>query len=149
MKYKRGWKIAAGLLVAVLLLAVGMTVGASAYGDGCGTDPCLAAGGTAEIRFRIPGILFPNVCDEACDPALPSDAERKPTETSGSVKFFVRIIMLSYLLLPVIFQAFQSHSESARSFAVEMNATHFSKSFQKKQAQKSQRLTPPAITPKL
>ena len=54
--------------------------------------------------------------------------------------------MLSYLLLTVIFQAFQSHSESARSFAVGMNATHFSKSFQKKQKKKSQRLTPPAIT---
>ena len=94
MKYKRGWKIAAGLLVAVLLLAVGLTVGASAYGDGCGTDPCLAAGGTAEIRFRIPGILFPNVCDEACDPALPSDAERKPTERKlipGGGVFGIRI----------------------------------------------------------
>ena len=94
MKYKRGWKIAAGLLVAVLLLAVGMTVGASAYGDGCGTDPCLAAGGTAEIRFRIPGILFPNVCDEARDPALPSDAEGKPTERKlipGGGVFGIRI----------------------------------------------------------
>ena len=78
MKYKRGWKIAAGLL-AVLLLAVGLTVGVSASGDGYDARPCLSARGTAEIRFRIPEILFPGDGNEVCEGVQPGD-----TETPGA-----------------------------------------------------------------
>lgn len=91
MKYKRGWKIAA-VLAAVLLLAVGLTVGVSANGDG--VESCLSARGTAEVRFRIPGILFPEIGDGACDPVCPSDAEGEPTERKlipGGGVFGIRI----------------------------------------------------------
>ena len=91
MKYKRGWKIAA-VLAAVLLLAVGLTVGVSANGDG--VEPCLSARGTAEVRFRIPGILFPEIGDGACDPVSPSDAQGDPTERKlipGGGVFGIRI----------------------------------------------------------
>ena len=91
MKYKRGWKIAA-VLAAVLLLAVGLTVGVSANGDG--VESCLSARGTAEVRFRIPGILFPEIGDGACDPVCPSDAQGEPTERKlipGGGVFGIRI----------------------------------------------------------
>ena len=91
MKYKRGWKIAA-VLAAVLLLAVGLTIGVSANGDG--VEPCLSARGTAEVRFRIPGILFPEIENETCDPYSPSDAEGKTTERKlipGGGVFGIRI----------------------------------------------------------
>ena len=91
MKYKRGWKIAA-VLAAVLLLAVGLTVGVSANGDG--VEPCLSARGTAEVRFRIPGILFPEIENETCDPVSPSDAEGMQTERKlipGGGVFGIRI----------------------------------------------------------
>ena len=65
MKNKTGWRIAAGLL-ALLLLTVALTVGVSAAEPREGTsEPCVAARG--EIRFRIPGILFPKIDGgEAC-----------------------------------------------------------------------------------
>lgn len=91
MKYKRGWKIAA-VLAAVLLLAVGLTVGVSANGDG--VEPCLSARGTAEIRFRIPGILFPEIGDGECDPVSPSASEGETTERKlipGGGVFGIRI----------------------------------------------------------
>ncbi|MBP5350133.1 MAG: PDZ domain-containing protein [Clostridia bacterium] len=91
MKYKRGWKFAA-VLAAVLLLAVGLTVGVSANGDG--VESCLSARGTAEVRFRIPGILFPEIGDGVCDPVCPSDAQGEPTERKlipGGGVFGIRI----------------------------------------------------------
>ena len=91
MKYKRGWKIAA-VLAAVLLLAVGLTVGVSANGDG--VEPCLSARGTAEVRFRIPGILFPEIENETCDPYSPSASEGETTERKlipGGGVFGIRI----------------------------------------------------------
>ena len=91
MKYKRGWKIAA-VLAAVLLLAVGLTIGVSANGDG--VEPCLSARGTAEVRFRIPGILFPEIENETCDPYSPSASEGETTERKlipGGGVFGIRI----------------------------------------------------------
>lgn len=74
MKNKRGRRIAAGLL-ALLLLTVALTVGVSAAEPGEGTiEPCVTARG--EIRFRIPGILFPKIDGgEACG------REETPAET--------------------------------------------------------------------
>ena len=59
MKDRRRWRIAAGIL-ALLLSAVWLCVGAAAQTVNGSAEPCLSARGTAEIRFRIPGILFPD-----------------------------------------------------------------------------------------
>ena len=69
MRKKKGWRIAAGLL-ALLLLAAGLTVGVAASE----AEPCLSARGAAEIRFRIPGILFPGA-PENCDGEARPDGE--------------------------------------------------------------------------
>ncbi|MBR4770927.1 MAG: SpoIVB peptidase [Clostridia bacterium] len=69
MKRKTGRKLTVGILL-ILLLAVVCNIGAAAA-EGGGVEPCLSARGTAEIRFRIPGILFPG--DGAGDRAEPSD----------------------------------------------------------------------------
>ena len=86
MKNRKGWKIAAGLL-ALLLLAVALTVGASAAEaiptpDQNTVEPCLSARGTAEIRFRIPGILFPGAdagerCEREANPGEEAPTGRK------------------------------------------------------------------------
>ena len=69
MKRKTGRKLTVGILL-ILLLAVVCNIGAAAA-EGCSVEPCLSARGTAEIRFRIPGILFPG--EGTCDQAAPSD----------------------------------------------------------------------------
>ncbi len=69
MKRKTGRKLTVGILL-ILLLAVVCNIGAAAA-EGGGVEPCLSARGTAEIRFRIPGILFPG--DGMCERAEPSD----------------------------------------------------------------------------
>ena len=69
MKRKTGRKLTVGILL-ILLLAVVCNIGAAAA-EGGGVEPCLSARGTAEIRFRIPGILFPG--DGTCERAEPSD----------------------------------------------------------------------------
>ena len=80
MIVKRGWRIAAGFL-ALLLLAVCFTVGVAAAETGS-PEPCLSARNSTEIRFRIPGILFPDAVEkETCKPTsrpdAPAETERK------------------------------------------------------------------------
>jgi len=94
MRIKNGWRLAAGILAA-LLAAVALTVGIAAAEPLGGTQSCLAARNAAEIRFRIPEILFPGAKEGAeCDPAARPE-EKKPFEgrklIPGGGVFGVRI----------------------------------------------------------
>ncbi len=83
MKRKTGRKLTAGVLL-ILLLAVFLNIGAAAAGYE-NVEPCLTARGTAEIRFRIPGILFPG--DGTCGQAEPTEKKLIP----GGGVFGIRI----------------------------------------------------------
>ena len=92
MRIKRGWRIAAGFLL-LLLLTVCFTVGVAAA-ENPQSEPCLSARGGTEIRFRIPGILFPDAEQSAgCAPTEHPDP--RPGETRklipGGGAFGIRI----------------------------------------------------------
>lgn len=93
MKNRRRWKITAAFL-AVLLLAVCFTVGVAAA-EPATREPCLVSRGGAEIRFRIPGILFPDTENgNECERTAKPDGEASPSERKlipGGGVFGIRI----------------------------------------------------------
>lgn len=97
MKNKTGWKWAAGALLTLLLAifcAVGVTAAEPAGKSAVPPEPCLSVRGGAEIRFRIPEILFPAeeegaACEKGtCPDGKPS--ERRKLIPGGGV-FGIRI----------------------------------------------------------